>query len=366
MRILHLVKYFYNSHGGFETYVKDIVFSDLFSGSGFSFSVFCFGESNKDVVLYFNGVEVMVHVCKPWFYYKNQPIGIPFKRFVEVAYNHEIIHHHYPFPIFEILLLLPFRRKKFVMTWHGNIEKHRWGKFDFFYGKFITFVLVNSSRVIVTSRSVIDNSKYLNLFSNKVTVLPISHRPKENVVPRSFPSNGFNILFVGKLRLYKGVDILLKSISNLDVSLTIVGDGEELKNLEMLVVDMKLKSQVYFRRVLTERELDFEYKNADLFVLPSINEGEAFGIVQLEAMSYGLPVINTNVNSGVPFVSLNGKTGITVEPNNVDSLKKAIIGIMSNPLQYESFSANALVRVKDFDPKVVHSELFKIYKESIL
>jgi glycosyltransferase involved in cell wall biosynthesis len=109
-------------------------------------------------------------------------------------------------------------------------------------------------------------------------------------------------------------------------------------------------------------ELVEYYKNADLFVLPSINEAEAFGVVQLEALANGLPVINTNLKSGVPFVSLDDYSGITVESKNRDALRNAIEKVISNKELYELYSFNALERVKLFSREKMSEAYKKIYQ----
>jgi SPP1 gp7 family putative phage head morphogenesis protein len=86
-----------------------------------------------------------------------------------------------------------------------------------------------------------------------------------------------------------------------------------------------LNNKVFFVTDADDETVDKFYSTSELFVLPSINEAEAFGIVQLEAMSRGLPVINTNLKSGVPFVSLDCVTVFTVNPMNVVELKNSIL-----------------------------------------
>jgi len=108
-----------------------------------------------------------------------------------------------------------------------------------------------------------------------------------------------------------------------------------------------------------------EYQNADLFVLPSIDASEAFGLVQVEAMSYGLPVINTDLSSGVPFVSLNGVTGITVPPCDPDALALAVKKLCADPVFYENCSRNALERAKLFNEEKMVERYAEIYKECV-
>jgi rhamnosyl/mannosyltransferase len=125
------------------------------------------------------------------------------------------------------------------------------------------------------------------------------------------------------------------------------------KNKNIKFVDLKNAN---------DNELVEYYKNADLFVFPSINEAEAFGVVQLEALANGLPVINSNLKSGVPFVSLDDYSGITVESKNRDALRNAIEKVISNKELYELYSFNALERVKSFSREKMCEVYKKIYQ----
>ena len=250
-----------------------------------------------------------------------------------------------------------------IITWHANIENSRWGFISPIYNLIIKYLLQNSYIIVVTSPSLLDNSKLLLNYKTKVSVIPLSisstYDSQKALVRR--PAKPFKLLFVGKLRKYKGVDVLIKSIKNLDVILTIVGDGAELNSLMNLANDLNLNNKICFKRDLSDFQLIEEYKLADLFVLPSINEAEAFGIVQLEAMSFGLPVINTKLDSGVPFVSLDKITGYTVAPNDVSELEQAIVKIISSEEVYNKFSTNAKLRSFEFTNEKMAKSYLSLY-----
>jgi rhamnosyl/mannosyltransferase len=221
------------------------------------------------------------------------------------------------------------------------------------YKPIVKNLLNYADYIVVTSPALFENSTILKKYSEKVKVIPLSFSIG------SFPythktlnlDSTKNILFVGKLREYKGVQFLIESIVDLDVRLFIVGDGEYLNELRTMVNKLKINQKVNFITNASNELLDNLYLQTDLFVLPSINEAEAFGIVQLEALARGLPVINTNLNSGVPYVSLDGLTGFTVQPMDSGAIKSSIIRIFSDKDQYEAFSRNAIVRASIFSPE---------------
>lgn len=103
-----------------------------------------------------------------------------------------------------------------------------------------------------------------------------------------------------------------------------------------------------------------------MFVLPSVERSEAFALVQLEAMAYGIPVINTNLPSGVPEVSLHGETGLTVEPGNAEDLAQAMNWMYENPEQRLQFGIEARKRLEEhFTQEILVKNMKQVYQDLV-
>jgi rhamnosyl/mannosyltransferase len=132
-------------------------------------------------------------------------------------------------------------------------------------------------------------------------------------------------LFVGRLVYYKGVDTLIRAMQNVrEMSLVILGEGPLKQELVGLTNELDLQKRVHFLSCLPPEEYPAIFSCADFLVLPSVERTEAFGIVALEAMAAGLPVITTELGTGTSYYNENGKTGIVVQPRAVDELAKAM------------------------------------------
>ena len=142
---------------------------------------------------------------------------------------------------------------------------------------------------------------------------------------------GFVVLFVGRLVPYKGVDVLLQAMRGLDASAVIVGDGPLRAALEQQADALGVSDRVSFRGTLSEDALAELYATCDVLALPSTTAAEAFGLVQVEAMARGKPVVSTRVASGVPWVNQDGVTGFTVPPGDPDALRSALGRLQQDP-----------------------------------
>jgi len=123
---------------------------------------------------------------------------------------------------------------------------------------------------------------------------------------------------------YKGVDVLIRALTEVNVRVILVGDGPERAAWQQLAGDLGLSSRVHFWGEVPQTVLTSLYHACDFFVLPSVTRAEAFGMVQLEAMACGKPVISTLLPTGVPWVNRDRETGLVVQPQNVPALRAAL------------------------------------------
>ena len=182
-----------------------------------------------------------------------------------------------------------------------------------------------------------------------------------------------HLLFIGRLVYYKGCSILMDAMEKLKREL-----GEEIHQVELVIVgtgvlENEMKTQaaragldkiIRFLGRASDQELEKELERCDVLVFPSVANSEAFGLVQLEAMSYGKPVINTSLPTGVPWVSLNKETGLTVPPEDSEALCKAILWMKRNPRECARMGEQARQRVKtQFTQEKMLEQIMTLYRE---
>jgi rhamnosyl/mannosyltransferase len=138
------------------------------------------------------------------------------------------------------------------------------------------------------------------------------------------------IIAVGRLVYYKGFEYVIRAMKGVNGRLLILGDGPLRPQLEQLVSELGVQDKVVLVGEVQNRLTVPYYHAAQVYALPSIARSEAFGIVQIEAMASGLPVVNTSLDSGVPFVSLHNETGLTVPPRNSEALASALNTLLDN------------------------------------
>lgn len=369
MKILQTIKYYDPSKGGMESVAKNIVDGIIEYSNLGNFVIYANNHRPSIRKMSISAERVESIKESTPFILKSQPLSFRYPLLAKLITDSDVVHHHYPFPNMELALLRNrnlLEGKKFVITWHANINNSRWSWISNFYTPIIKKLLDLASDIVVTSPQLAEASDILAYYKDKVRIIPLSFDPQissNRETPRSFPTGRkFRLLFVGKLRAYKGIIFLLEAIKDIDVELFIVGDGEDSNILINQVKELSISDKVFFKSGLTDAEVADMYHICDLFVLPSINEAEAFGVVQLEAMSNGLPVINTKLQSGVPFVSLDSFSGITVSPKDSEALKNAIMSIINSQELYETYSKNAIVRSKDFTREKMAKAYLNIYQ----
>lgn len=175
----------------------------------------------------------------------------------------------------------------------------------------------------------------------------------------------FVVMTVARLEKVKGIEYLIKAAHILNSSsqlpasrFVIIGEGKEKKNLERLVKELRLQGKVKFLGQVPNEEIPRYLAAASCFVLPSLKEG--FGIVILEAMAAGVPVIAANVG-GIPDIIEQGRTGILVEPKNPSRLAEAIIKIYSQPEFAENLTENAELHLHKYNWSDIAQRVSNLY-----
>ena len=179
------------------------------------------------------------------------------------------------------------------------------------------------------------------------------------------------ILSVGRLIDWKGTKYLITAMKEIikkipNAKLVIGGIGPEKENLEKLTEELKLKNNVIFTGYIEDIDLLKYYASSDIFVLPSINlngHTETLGVVLLEAMACGTPVIGSNVG-GIPDIIKDGYNGFLVSEKSPEDLADKIIELLSNKELAEEFATNGLKTVQEkFSWISVTERFIEVYEE---
>jgi len=293
----------------------------------------------------------------------------------------DVIILHYPFfgaqEIITIFKLF-YKKKKLIIHYHMDaIGLSLPGKIlSLPASLFKTKLFKLADMVTCASLDYVKNSSLARLYDR----MPYKFREMSFGVdqylfyPNDFPEYPKNkkkhLLFVGGLdqaHYFKGLDVLLKAIAILpkqyNFCLDIVGDGNLKAAFQLKAEKLNLRSLVTFYGTLDNERLAQVYRNSYALVLPSINKGEAFGLVLLEAMASGVPVVASNL-PGVRGVFQDKKQGFLFMPNNFIDLKNKLEIILSDENLRNNMSINALALVKEkYSWKKVGETLDKIISE---
>jgi len=181
-----------------------------------------------------------------------------------------------------------------------------------------------------------------------------------------YPGKGI-VLFVGRLRHYKGVDVLISALQRLpDARALVVGVGPMEQTWRRQAQTQGVADRVTFLGELSDAELVALYHAASIFVLPSTNRAETLGIVQLEAMACGLPLVCTELGTGTSYVNQNGQTGWVVPPDDADALAAALRKLLENPAQRAAMGAAGRERVlRHFSVQAMLEQTLALYAEAM-
>ena len=246
----------------------------------------------------------------------------------------DIVHVHLPHPTAIISYLLSGHDGILVATYHSDIVRQRLlgAAFSVILHRFLR----RCSAIICTSPQYIESSVILRRHRNRCHVLPFSiplqqfEDPDPAAVSAVRARYGDRIVLgVGRLVGYKGFEHLITAMAQVRGMLLLIGSGPLRSALEARARTAGVMDRVVFLGAVAD--VAPYYHAADVFALPSIARSEAFGLVQLEAMACGVPVVNTRLPTGVVHVSPDGLTGLTVPPGDAGALAGALNRLLDDP-----------------------------------
>lgn len=320
--------------------------------AGHHVSVVCFEKTpaNKKEVM--DGVHVTrAPIAK---LLASQPLGFNyFFQCLSAAKNADIVHLHTPNMLGALCALFLPLKTRLLVHWHSDvINKGLLGKI---LRPLESALLRRANSIVATSQVYADASEALAPFKSKIAVVPIGvpDAKHQGNGPRLSPAleerivNRKIILAVGRLVPYKGFDVLIQAAHQLakDSVVVIVGGGPLREELQLAVELGGVKDRVLLAGRLSDASLHALFERATVYCLPSTYRAEAFGVVLLEAMAYGLPIVASDIpGSGVPWVNQHGLSGLNVPVGDPKALAEACNLILNSAELQAKFSEGARQR----------------------
>lgn len=291
------------------------------------------------------------------------------------AYHADLVAYHAPFPLVDLAVSLHFpRHTALVVHWHAEIVAQR--RLLPVVAPLIRRTLARAERIIVSSQAMIDGSPTLRPFVDKCAVIPFgidasawsTLSPEESIKVAELRARCPRLVVaVGRLVRYKGFDVLIEAMRQVEGQLTIVGTGPLEHALHRQIAEAGLAHRIQIAGYLPQSELKCLLHASRVFVLPSIADNEAFGIAQLEAMACAKPIVNTRLSTGVAWVARDGVEAVTVAPGAVDDLARALGQLLDDNVRAARLGNAGLQRVADqFGLEGFLADVLTVYRQAVL
>lgn len=361
LRVLHVGKFYPPHPGGMETHLQALC-GEL--KQSINVEVVVAGDRRETIEETIDGVRVSR--LGTFLNLGAAPVCPEMVRRVRES-KADIVHLHWPNPTAVLAYLASGHRGKLVVTYHSDIIRQRLLRKPFW--PVLRHALKRADAIIATSPNYVQTSPVLQKFRERCHIVPfgipleqfdLSNAIEVSKIRKQYGSR--IVLGVGRLVYYKGFEYLIRAMREVEGHLLIVGNGPLREELGRAARAIGVRNRVTF--LTNVEDVRPFYQAADLFALPSIARSEAFGIVQLEAMACSKPVLNTKLDSGVPFVSQHGLTGLTVPPKDAGALAAAINTLLDDPALSARYGHAARLRVEqEFNLELMTRRTLRVYEE---
>ena len=339
MHILHIYKDYFPVLGGIENHIRDLGEAQAARGHRVTILVTSTGRASEIECPAPNLTVVkagrLLHTASTPL----SPLMLAYAR----ALQPDIVHLHMPFPPGDLVARAVPGRPPLIITYHSDIVRQR--ALLRLYRPLLEATLRRADRIIATSTAYAQSSPFLRRHIVKCEIVPLGIDIKRfDIVDganRPAPAGQSTLLFVGRLRYYKGLHVLLDAMATVDATLLIAGMGPEREHLGEQAERLGIAGRVQFLGDVPDAELPALYRRADLFVLPAHLRAEALGLSQIEALASGVPCISTELGTGTSFANQHGETGLVVPPGDAPALAAAITTLLADPALRQRYGKNA-------------------------
>ena len=375
LRILMVNKYYPPHVGGIEFHLRDL--AEGLVVAGHQVRVIVSNDERRYSEEVINGVEVIR--LPRLFERASTPLCSQLGPVLSYeAKQADVLHFHFPYPWaeFEWLGQLASKNTAYVITYHSDIVRQKGALAA--YGPLLNKFLNRSQLIMASSPQLIKYSPWLNVRKEKcrqvnfgLPLEEIAHSPeaplraaqlRQHYAPDGKPI----VLFVGRLVYYKGIEVLARAIPKVDAHFVVIGKGPERKLLEDLQKLEEVGERVHLIDYASQEELIAWLHVADVLTLPSVENSEAFGLVQIEAHAAGTPVVSSRLRTGVVHANLDGVTGLTVAPRDADALIGALNALLADDDLRRRLGAQAQKRaLAEFSLGQMVEATSCVYREAI-
>ncbi|AZE52150.1 Glycosyltransferase [Pseudomonas chlororaphis] len=348
MRVLHFYKtYLPDSIGGTE----QVIFQFCESGAhyGIDGQVLTLSSAPSPGALKVGQHEV--HQAKLDFQFASTGFSYSvFKRFREMAAEADVVNYHFPWPFMDLVHFMSGMNKPCVATYHSDIIRQR--HLLKLYRPLMNRFLNSVDRIVAASPNYLHTSDVLQQFPDKTRVIPYGLNKAGYPQPDSERMTRWRqrlgerfFLFVGVMRYYKGLHILLDALRDVDYPVVIVGAGPLEAELHAQAAALGLRNLHFLGRLGDEDKVALLQLSYTI-VFPSHLRSEAFGISLLEGAMYGKPMISSEIGTGTSYINIHGETGLVVPPSDPLAFRAAMRQLWDNPQQAAQMGLKAEARYR--------------------
>ncbi len=333
MNILQLSKYYHPRFGGIELVAK--MMSKAIVDGNHAVTIISFGKEDKEYQGPFGEKVIQI---KENFFFASTPINFSLiHKIQEIVSDNKIerIYSHLPNPFMHEISKRIKRKDKSIFisgVYHSDIvnQKILGPIYDIYFKKNISIY----DEMICSSQLLADSSSILSSIPQKqLKIIPFCIEEGNGFVHRdNFQGN---LISIGRLVKYKGYETLINAINGTKYKLKIIGNGPLLNQLQSMA-----DSNIEILTSIDHKTKQEMLKEADLYLLPSMNRSEAYGLVMVEAFETGLPVVASRINSGVSFLAKDNVRGYQFTPGDADELRSCVEKIANDPQKYSDMSRN--------------------------